>query len=373
MSLANAVATPSDNASLQFTSDLGGYLPPEEVIFGNSEAMRETRKKLEKMANVNVPILLQGQSGTGKEVMARYIHERSPWGTGGFVKVNCPAIPDTLFESELFGYQRGAFTGAYTSKPGRVEMAHRGTLFLDEIAELEPGMQAKLLQLLQDGHFNRIGAQETKHVDVRFICATNRNLEQEIRDGGFRQDLFFRINVVAVEVPSLRERKEDIPLLVDYFLERYSRQFRRPISRPSKRMMSALENYRWPGNIRQLENMIKRFLILGQEDAVLNGMLSPAQDGEEAELEIPSKPVSLKELTRQAVRSLEKRVILNMLETNHWNRRVVSRALGISYAALLYKMRQAGVPARGSRRAQAIAASSPAGEPAIAASQQSGA
>lgn len=350
MSTVNAIMAATENPSLRFSPDINLDLPPDSVIFGSSEAMRETRKKLEKMASVNVPILLQGQSGTGKEIMARYIHERSPWGTGGFVKVNCPAIPDTLFESELFGYQRGAFTGAYSSKPGRVEMAHRGTLFLDEIAELEPGMQAKLLQLLQDGQFTRIGAQETRRVDVRVICATNRNLEREIQEGSFRQDLFFRINVVAVEVPSLKERKEDIPLLVDYFLDRYSRQFRRPMSRPSKRMMNAFETYHWPGNIRQLENLIKRFLILGQEEAVLSGMLSREESSDEVELEIPSKPVSLKELTRQAVRTLEKRVILNMLEANHWNRRVVSRALGISYAALLYKMRQAGVPARGSGR-----------------------
>lgn len=353
MSTANVIATAAEKPSLRFSSDISLDLPPDSVIFGNSEAMSETRRKLEKVAGINVPILLQGQSGTGKEIMARYIHERSPWGTGGFVKVNCPAIPDMLFESELFGYQRGAFTGAYNSKPGRVEMAHGGTLFLDEIAELEPGMQAKLLQLLQDGRFTRIGAQETRRVDVRVICATNRNLERGIQEGSFRQDLFFRINVVAVEVPSLRERKQDIPLLVDYFLDRYSRQFRRPMSRPSRRMMGAFENYHWPGNIRQLENLIKRFLILGQEETVLSGMLS-REESSEIELNIPSNPVSLKELTRQAVRTLEKRVILNMLEANHWNRRVVSRILGISYAALLYKMRQAGVPARGSGRAAAM-------------------
>ncbi len=350
MNIANAIATTAENGSLHASPDLRLDLPPEDLVFGNSPAMRETRKMLEKMASVNVPILLQGQSGTGKEIMARYIHERSPWGTGSFVKVNCPAIPGTLFESELFGYQRGAFTGAYTSKPGRVEMAHRGTLFLDEIAELEPGMQAKLLQLLQDGQFTRIGAQEERRVDVRVICATNRNLEREIRDGGFRQDLFFRINVVSVEVPSLKDRKEDMPMLIDYFLDRYARQFRRPVLRPSKRMMTAFRNYHWPGNIRQLENLIKRFLILGHEDAVLNSISGREARVGESETEMPKGPVSLKELTRRAVRDLEKRVILNTLEANHWNRRVVSRTLGISYAALLYKMRQAGVPARGSSR-----------------------
>jgi two-component system, NtrC family, response regulator AtoC len=337
-------------ASFGDISGSGFELPPKEVLFGGSRKMHDVRASLEKIAGTNVPILIQGPSGTGKEFLSRYIHERSAWGSGAFVKVNCPAIPGTLFESELFGYQKGAFTGAYVSKPGRVEMANRGTLFLDEIAELEPGMQAKLLQVLQDGQFSRIGGQEERQIQVRVICATNRQLEEEIRAGTFRQDLFFRINVVTVQLPALKDRKEDIPLLIDYFLERYAQQFRRPMSRPSKHMMNVFENYHWPGNIRQLENLIKRFLILGQEEAVLHGMLAPEQDISDPEFKIPNAPVSLKELTRQAVRSLEKRVILNMLEANHWNRRVVSRTLGISYAALLYKMRQAGVPARGARR-----------------------
>lgn len=326
-------------------SNCGSELPPAEVLFGASRPMREIRDNLERMASTNVPILLQGESGTGKEVLARYIHEGSPWKGGAFVKVNCPAIPGTLFESELFGYQRGAFTGAYASKPGRIEMAHRGTLFLDEIAELEPGMQAKLLQVLQDGQFNRIGAQGERQVDVRVICATNRHLESEIRSGNFRQDLFFRINVVSVELPALRDRREDIPALTDYFLRRYTGQFQRPTSLPSKKLLSLFERHHWPGNIRELENLIKRFVILGSEDAIYKTLKSDgARDS--SEIAIPAGAVSLKQLTRQAVRQLEKRVILSTLEENHWNRRAVSRALGISYAALLYKMREAGVPAR---------------------------
>jgi two-component system, NtrC family, response regulator AtoC len=332
-------------------SDSGFELPPEELLFGSSPAMLETRKTLERVSSVNVPVLLQGESGTGKEIVARYIHERSAASGGDFVKVNCPAIPGTLFESELFGYQRGAFTGAYASKPGRVETAHRGTLFLDEIAELEPGMQAKLLQLLQDGQFSRIGAQNARQVDVRVICATNRNLEREIREGGFRQDLFFRINVVTIELAPLRERKRDIPMLVDYFLARHAKRFRRPAPRPPQRMLTAFERYHWPGNIRELENLIKRFVILGSEEAVLKAAVNNREEvQDELETEVPTGQLPLKELTRQAVRRLEKRVILSMLEANHWNRRVVSRALGISYAALLYKMRDAGVPARGARR-----------------------
>ena len=336
----------STMASDRDLSDSGLELPPEEILFGRSRAMCETRKNLESVAGTNVPILLQGESGTGKEVLARYIHERSPWKGGAFVKVNCPAIPGTLFESELFGYQRGAFTGAYASKPGRVEMAHRGTLFLDEIAELEPGMQAKLLQLLQDGQFNRIGGQEERQVDVRVICATNRHLQSEIRSGNFRQDLFFRINVVSVELPALKDRKEDIPVLTDYFLKRYTRQFHRPASLPSKKLVSLFERHHWPGNIRELENLIKRFVILGSEDAIYKTIKGDGA-GDASDIAIPAAgAVSLKQLTRQAVRQLEKRVILSTLEANHWNRRTVSRALGISYAALLYKMREAGVPAR---------------------------
>lgn len=332
-------------ASFHDVSDAGFELPPLEVLFGSSRVMREIRRSLEKMAGTNVPVLIQGPSGTGKEVLARYIHQCSPWGNGGFVKVNCPAIPGTLFESELFGYQRGAFTGAYASKPGRVEMANRGTLFLDEIAELEPGMQAKLLQVLQDGQFSRIGGQEVRQVHVRVICATNRELEEEIEAGTFRQDLFFRINVVTVEPPALKDRREDIPMLIDYFLERYTRMFQRPASGLSKKLENVLIKHHWPGNIRELENLIKRFVILGSEDAI-HKSIQGEESRDNREIEISAGAIPLKQLTRQAVKQVEKRVILGALEANRWNRRVVSRALGISYAALLYKMREAGVPAR---------------------------
>jgi two-component system, NtrC family, response regulator AtoC len=325
-------------------SESGFELPPNEVIFGSSRTMSELRKSLDHIASTNVPVLLQGQSGTGKEILARYIHERSLWQKGAFVKVNCPAIPGTLFESELFGYQKGAFTGAYASKPGRVEMAHSGTLFLDEIAELDPAMQAKLLQVLQDGQFSRIGAQEERQIEVRVVCATNRNLEREIQAGAFRQDLFFRINVVSLALPPLSERKADIPVLMEYFLDRYSTKFARPAGQPSGRLLKLFETYSWPGNIREFENVIKRFVILGPEAVYKSLENEPERDASMSEL--PAGPMPLKQLTRQAVKQLEKKVILSMLEANHWNRRVVSRSLGISYAALLYKMREAGVPPR---------------------------
>src|SRR3979409_1328745 len=202
-----------------------GEVPPEAIIFGRTEVMQAVRQRLTKLAGANVPVLIQGESGTGKDIIARMIHASSPWKTGPWVKVNCPAIPGTLLESELFGYEKGAFTGAYGMKPGRVEMAHRGTLFLDEISELDSGLQSKLLQLLQDGQFCRIGAQEDKKVEVRVVCPTTRKREHEIEAGTFRQDLFYRINVVNLYLPPLRERRADLEELVDYFLEHYNQKF----------------------------------------------------------------------------------------------------------------------------------------------------
>src|SRR5215467_4901917 len=255
-----------------------GDIPPENIIFGRSDAMRSVRDRLNKVAGANVPVLIQGESGTGKDIIARMVHGLSPWKTGPYVKVNCPAIPGTLLESELFGYEKGAFTGAYGSKPGRVEMAHRGTLFLDEISELDLGLQSKLLQLLQDGQFCRIGAQEDKKVEVRVVCATNRKLETEIENGTFRQDLFYRINVVNLHLPPLRERAADIPDLVTYFLEYYNRKYNcraRPIS---GELMSTLRKYHWPGNIRELENLVKRYVILGNEEVIAGDLTPRAPD-----------------------------------------------------------------------------------------------
>ena len=215
---------PATNSVSSLVHPLGEF-PPDAVVFGKSEAMQSLRARMDKVASANVPVLINGESGTGKDIIARMIHGLSPWKSGPFVKVNCPAIPGTLLESELFGYEKGAFTGAYGMKPGRVEMAHRGTLFLDEISELDLALQSKLLQLLQDGQFCRIGAQEDKKVEVRIVCATNRQLETEIENGTFRQDLYYRINVVNLRMPPLRERRGDIEALVNYFLEYYNRKY----------------------------------------------------------------------------------------------------------------------------------------------------
>lgn len=317
-------------------------LPPEQVVFGSSEAMRVIRTKLEKLASANLPVLIQGESGTGKEIVARLIHMRSPWQPGPFVKVNCPAIPGTLLESELFGYEKGAFTGAYGTKPGRVEMAHTGTLFLDEISELEPALQAKLLQLLQDGQFCRIGAQEDKRVDVRIVCATNRNLQDEIDLGNFRQDLYYRINVLQIQLPALRERREDISTLVAYFLEQHNDKYNGQAKPLSAQCMRMLMDYHWPGNIRELENLIKRYVILGSEEAVTAELLGREKTHFAPEIPLDGT-VSLKKITRQAVRELERQVILRSLQANNWNRKRVARALSISYRALLYKIRDSGI------------------------------
>ncbi|HEX4489564.1 MAG TPA: sigma-54 dependent transcriptional regulator [Terriglobales bacterium] len=320
-----------------------GEFPPEAVVFGKSEAMQAVRERLTKVAAANVPVLIQGESGTGKDIIARMVHTLSPWKTGPFVKVNCPAIPGTLLESELFGYERGAFTGAYGSKPGRVEMAHRGTLFLDEISELDPALQSKLLQLLQDGQFCRIGAQEDKKVEVRIVCATNRNLEVEIEGGTFRQDLFYRINVVNLHLPPLRERRGDVADLVTYFLEYYNRKYNCRARVLSAETMGVLQKYHWPGNIRELENLIKRYVILGNEEVIASDLVAKEPEYAGPEIDYDG-PISLKKLTRQAVRQLERKVILKVLQMHHWNRKQAARTLGISYRALLYKIREAGLP-----------------------------
>ena len=320
-----------------------GEIPPENIIFGHSEPMVAIRSQLAKVAAANVPVLIHGESGTGKDIIARMIHALSPWKNGPLVKVNCPAIPGTLLESELFGYEKGAFTGAFGAKPGRVELAHRGTLFLDEISELDLSLQSKLLQLLQDGQFCRIGAQEDKKVEVRVVCATNRNLESEIEAGTFRQDLYYRINVVNLRMPALRERRGDIEDLANYFLEYYNRKYNCRARPLSNEVMGVLQKYHWPGNIRELENLIKRYVILGHEEVITNDLVAREPDFFNPEISFDG-PISLKKLTRQAVRELERKVILKVLQQHHWNRKQAARTLSISYRALLYKIRDAGLP-----------------------------
>jgi two-component system response regulator AtoC len=322
-------------------------------MFGATHAMQAVRERVQKIASSNLPVLIQGESGTGKDIIARMIHHLSAWSNGPWVKVNCPAIPGTLLESELFGYEKGAFTGAYANKPGRVELANRGTLFLDEISELDYSLQSKLLQVLQDGQFCRIGAQEDKKVEVRMVCATNRRLEHEVEVGRFRQDLFYRINVVNIQMPALRERAADIPTLVQYFLDLYNEKYNSRARPLSAQLLTQLQRYHWPGNIRELENLIRRYAILGTEEAITSELLPRKQPIYEDDIAVDG-PISLKKVTRQAVMELERKIILKVLQANHWNRKRAARALNISYRALLYKIRDVGLPAvRGRGRPEA--------------------
>jgi len=311
--------------------------------------MRPIRQKIEKVSGTNIPVLIQGASGTGKEILARLIHQLSPMAAGPFVKVNCAAIPGTLLESELFGFRKGAFTGAYNTKPGRVEMAQGGTLFLDEIGELDPSLQAKLLQFLQDGQFCSIGDDEEKRVEARVICASNRRLEDEIEAGRFRADLFYRINVVSVHLPRLRERREDIPELVEFFLEQCKTRFQRTVLPPSRELIQSFQDAEWPGNIRELENRIARFVILGGEDALRPESAPPRQAVIPIEIS-ENGQIPLKRIAKQAVREMERELILKVLQANHWNRRKAAQVLAISYRALIYKIREAGLSQRQNRK-----------------------
>jgi two-component system, NtrC family, response regulator AtoC len=324
-------------------------LPPDHIFFGPSEAMQLVRQRVDRAAGLNVPILILGESGTGKEVLAHVIHNRSPWRDGPFVKVNCPAIPGPLLESELFGFQKGAFTGANAAKPGRMEMAQGGTLFMDEIGELDSSLQAKLLHVLQDGNFTRIGDHEEKRMDARVICATNRRLQREIESGSFRSDLFYRINVITITLPPLRERREDIPYLVEYLREQYNRRFQRDAALPSKETLHLLQQREWPGNIRELENSMARFVILGSEEAFYTDRVEKRPFHFTYET-TPEGNIPLKHIAQQVTRRMERELILKVLQANHWNRRKTAEVLKISYRALLYKVRQAGLPAKRPRR-----------------------
>jgi two-component system response regulator AtoC len=324
-------------------------LPPDGIYFGPSEAMQLVRQRLERAAALNVPILVLGESGTGKEILAHYIHKSSPWSKGPFIKVNCPAIPGTLLESELFGFQKGAFTGAHQSKPGRMELAEGGTLFLDEIGDLDSSLQAKLLHVLQDGHFMRIGDNEEKRLDARVICATNRRLQQEIESGNFRSDLFYRINVISITLPPLRERREDIPYLIEYLRDVFNRRFQRDVGPLSRETVHLLKQRDWPGNIRELENCMARYVVLGSEEAIY------AEHAEKKPVSMsyettPDGNIPLKHIAQQVTRRMEHDLILKVLQANHWNRRKTAEVLKISYRALLYKVRQAGLPAKRPRR-----------------------
>jgi len=240
----------------------------EYGIVGCSEKIREIYSTLEQVASTRTTIMITGETGTGKELIARAIHRGSPRKNNAFIKINCGAIAESLIESELFGYEKGAFTGAATSKPGKFELAHEGTIFLDEIGELPRDMQVKLLQVLQDQTFERVGGVKTLQVDVRIIAATNRDLLKEIKEGNFREDLYYRLNVVPIKMPPLRERKEDIPSLTRYFFDRFNATLNKNIEEIDPQVLDCFQKYSWPGNIRELENLVERIVLLSKDGKI---------------------------------------------------------------------------------------------------------
>ena len=316
----------------------------EEVGLWRSPRMSEVREIIEQAARVDVTVLIMGETGTGKDVVARAIHEQSVRQSGPFVKVNCAAVPRELLESELFGHERGAFTGAHQLKIGKFESADRGTIFLDEIGDLHPALQGKLLHVLQDGQFSRVGGRSTVKVDVRVLAATNQDLEQAVAGGRFREDLYYRLNVIQVMVPPLRERPEEIPVLADYFMHRYSQLFRRETLQMPAETMQRLIRHRFPGNVRELENMIKRMIVLGDPLLRRSPLPGPAPTAEEnGARTVKAATTSLKDIARRAAQTAEKEAILQALEQTQWNRVRAAKLLEISYRALLYKIKDSGL------------------------------
>ena len=260
------------------------------------------------------------------------------------MKVSCPAIPHSLLETELFGYEKGAFTGAMGTKLGRVEQAHNGTLFLDEVGSLDLNVQSKLLQVLQDGTFVRVGGHESRSIATRLVSAANGDLRTQVESGTFRLDFLFRINAVTINLPPLRQRIADLPVLIDYFIEHYSRIFRHTPELLSKSAMRLMQTYHWPGNIRQLENLIRSYVLIGSEDALVAELIpEQSRNGITAEIDL-SEPISLKDITRKATHDLERQIILKVLQANSWNRQKTAKWLQISYRSLLYKLSEAGMP-----------------------------
>ncbi len=373
-----------------------GEDPEGTAFWGPGSAMKHVMAMVERVADSDVGILLRGESGVGKEVIARELHRRSARRSKPFVKVNAAALPSELLESELFGHERGAFTGAQTARIGKFEFANHGTLMLDEIGEMPAGLQAKLLHVLQDQEFTKLGSNKPVSVDVRIIAATNRDLEQMMRAGSFREDLYYRLQVIELFIPPLRERREEINQFIEFFLQKYSERYGRPLRRPSDTLRETLLEYAWPGNVRELENVIKRFVILQEEGLVLAELkraravaaetlatpsrmaaaagaaavatappppatyvappppppapaaVEPAAadlDGDEAPPEIPPAPgaVSLPELAREAAMKAERAAIQQALDRFRWNRRKAADFLGVSYKTLLNKMKECGI------------------------------
>jgi two-component system, NtrC family, response regulator AtoC len=356
-----------------------------QLCWGPGSAMRDVLTMVDRVANSDVSVLLTGESGVGKEVIARELHRRSNRRGRPFVKVNCAALPADLLESELFGHERGAFTGAQVTRIGKFEFADQGTILLDEIGEMPVVLQAKMLHVVQDREFTKVGSNRPVAVDVRVIAATNRDLETMIRAGQFREDLYYRLQVIEIRVPPLRDRREEIPSLTEFFLRRFAEQYGRPVLRPSQAVRQALSAAAWPGNIRELENTIKRFVILRDEGMLLAELHrdrspepapapAPAPHGgvpiaemtplaavpappaavahayngaatEPAESEPGIRTGKLPELARAAAMTAEREAIQQALDRFRWNRRKAALLLGVSYKTLLNKMKECGITA----------------------------
>jgi two-component system response regulator AtoC len=333
-------------------------------LFGTSPRMEEVKNTIEQVADTTATVLIRGESGTGKEVVARMVYAQSGRNDKPFVKVNCAAIPHELLESELFGYEPGAFTGANRQKLGKFDLANAGTLFLDEVSEMHPALQAKLLHVLQDGEFSRLGGKRDISVDVRVLAATNKPLENAVQDGTFREDLFYRLNVITIHIPPLRERREEIPVFLDYFLRKYSEFYGKQPTHFTEYAITRMSEYSWPGNIRELENLVKRYVIVGNEAQIirelsthkpimssLGGVSSPyekAADRPPSSVNAPAPEKSngidadspsLLEIGRRAAMMAEREAIERVLNQTRWNRRQAAKILKVSYKALLNKLK----------------------------------
>ena len=327
---------------------------PAAASVWKSEAMQRIRSVIHQISDTDVTVLIQGESGVGKEVVAREVHACSSRRKGPFVKVNCAALPEDLLESELFGYEKGAFTGANSRKLGRFEIAHRGTIFLDEIGEMSPGLQAKMLQVLQDSMFTHLGGHEEIRVDVQIVSATNQPLVEMVAQNLFREDLYFRLNVVSIQIPPLRERREEILELATTFLRRYSIQYDKPEHEPSPALLRAFERYAFPGNVRELENMIKRIVVIESEDSILEE-IARREAGDPRtrtglqtlleEIEETAGDVPLREVGRRMAQQAEREAIERALRHTGWNRKQAAKLLNVSYKTLLQKIRECGLVA----------------------------
>ena len=311
--------------------------------------MNKIKAIIDEIAKTDITVLVKGESGTGKELVAHALHLNSHRKDKPFVKVNCAAIPRGLLESELFGFEKGAFTGAYIKKPGKFELASEGTILLNDIGEMDVSIQAKLLQVLQDGMFSRLGGDGDVTVDTRVIATTKDHLEKTMMEGHFREDLFFRINVISITVPPLRDRREQILPLSQYFINVYKKKYRREVPPFSSKVINAFKEYTWPGNIRELENVIKRIVIFGDGNTVLKNISGKRLDNgihpESYENLLPTpqkekKSFNLKDVGKRAAEVAEKEIIQSILQETHWNRKKAARLLRVSYKALLYKIQK---------------------------------